>query len=91
MNDQAATARELAVRQIIADLLSMPLDEVTADKSLAGQLGADSIDIVELSMYAEDEFAIEIPDEEVEAWKTVGDVIATAHRHALDELTEDDQ
>jgi acyl carrier protein len=89
--NQAAANREQAVRQIIADHLSIPLDEITDDKCLATGLGADSLDIVELSMYLEEEFVTVISDEEVGAWTTVADVIATAHRNALDEFPEENE
>jgi acyl carrier protein len=83
-DNQAAADREQTVRQIISDQLGVVLDEVTPERSLSADFGADSLDIVEISMYLEDEFVTVISDEEVGAWATVADVIATAHRHSED-------
>ena len=63
------------VKKIIAEKLSVDLAEVKPEASFVDDLGADSLDIVELVMAMEDEFGIEIPDEEAEKIKTVKDVI----------------
>ena len=63
------------VKQIIADQLGIDEDEVTPEASFIDDLGADSLDIVELIMALEEEFNMEIPDEEAEKISTVGDVI----------------
>ena len=63
------------VRDIIVDTLSCELEDVTMEATLAEDLGADSLDVVDLVMSLEDEFDIEIPDEEIENIKTVGDVV----------------
>lgn len=63
------------VKEIIADKLSVNVDEVTLESSFIDDLGADSLDIVELIMALEDELDMEIPDEDVENFKTVGDVV----------------
>lgn len=63
---------------IISEHLGVDVTEVTDDKKLADDLGADSLDAVELTMAFEEEFEIEIPDEDMEAiasW-TVGQVVA---------------
>ncbi|MEW6724633.1 MAG: acyl carrier protein [Bacillota bacterium] len=63
------------VRKLIADQLGMEVEEVTLEKRLIDDLEADSLDIVELMMTFEEEFNVEIPDEEVERLRTVGQVI----------------
>jgi acyl carrier protein len=60
------------VRRIIAEQLMVELDEVTDDASFIEDLGADSLDTVEMIMEIEDEFGIEIPDEDAEKIQTVG-------------------
>lgn len=64
------------VREIIAEQLMVDLEEVTDEASFADDLGADSLDTVELIMEFEDEFGIEIPDEDAERIRTVGEAIA---------------
>ncbi len=63
------------VRQIIAEQLMVDLEEVTDDASFVEDLGADSLDTVEMIMEIEDEFGIEIPDEDAEKMQTVGQAI----------------
>ena len=63
------------VREIIADQLEVEEDEVTMDASIADDLGADSLDVVDLAMSFEDEFNVEIPDDLVESIRTVGDLV----------------
>ena len=63
------------IRSIISELLSFDdLDTITLDTSLTEDLEADSLDAVEVIMALEDEFGIEIPDEEAEHFKTIGDI-----------------
>lgn len=62
-------------RGVIVDQLGVDEDVVTEDASFIDDLGADSLDIVELVMALEEEFGISIPDEEAESIKTVGDAI----------------
>ena len=50
--------------------------EFTMESKLVDDLGLDSLDILELTMYVEDDFAIEIPDSKVEEFKTVGDIVS---------------
>ena len=66
---------EKRVREIVAEQLERDVNEVTNASSLIDDLGADSLDVVELVMKMEEEFGIEIPDEEAEKIKTVNDVI----------------
>ncbi len=63
------------VKEIIVDQLGVEPDEVTLESSFIDDLDADSLDIVELIMAFEDEFDLEIPDEEAEKIKVVKDVV----------------
>ena len=63
------------VRDVIVDTISCDAEDVTMDASLTDDLGADSLDAVELNMAFEDAFDISIPDEDMENIKTVGDVV----------------
>ena len=63
------------VRAIIAEQLGVKIEEVTDAASFIEDLGADSLDTVELVMALEEEFGIEIPDEDAEKMVTVGDAI----------------
>jgi acyl carrier protein len=63
------------VQEKVAEQLGVDADEVTLESSFIDDLGADSLDIVELLMALEEEFDIEIPDEEAEKLSTVGDVV----------------
>ncbi len=68
-------AVESKIKSIIAEQLGVKPEEVTPNASFVDDLGADSLDTVELIMALEEEFNIEIPDEDAEKMKTVGDVI----------------
>lgn len=70
-----STSVEERVRTIICDQLAVETDKVTAAASFIDDLGADSLDIVELVMTMEEEFDMDIPDEDAEKMKTVGDVV----------------
>ncbi len=63
------------VREIIANELGVEMEKVTDEASFVEDLGADSLDTVELVMAFEEEFGVEIPDEEAEQMQTVGDAI----------------
>ena len=63
------------VKDVIVDQLSVDEDDVTSEASFFDDLGADSLDIVELVMALEDSFGVSIPDEEAESIKTVGDAV----------------
>jgi acyl carrier protein len=64
------------VKKIIVEQLGVEESEVTLEASITDDLGADSLDQVELVMAFETEFNIDIPDEEAEKIKTVGDAVA---------------
>ena len=66
---------EEKVSSIVCDQLAVEADKVKASASFIEDLGADSLDIVELVMTMEEEFDLDIPDEDAEKMKTVGDVI----------------
>ncbi len=70
------------VKSIIADQLSVDQEEVTNDASFLDDLGADSLDVVELIMTFEEEFGIEIPDDDAEKITKVKDAIDYIEAHA---------
>lgn len=63
------------VKDIIVDRLGVDAEKVTPEASFKDDLGADSLDIAELVMELEDQFGMEIPDEEAEKINTVGDAV----------------
>jgi acyl carrier protein len=63
------------VKEIIANELGVEIEKVTDEASFVDDLGADSLDTVELVMAFEEEFEIEIPDDDAERMQTVGDAI----------------
>ena len=69
------------VRDILVDQLDVDEDTVTMDASITADLGADSLDVVDLVMTLEEEFECEIPDDEIENIKTVGDVVKYIEEH----------
>ncbi len=70
------------VRDVIVDQLNVDEAEVTEEASFIDDLGADSLDIVELVMALEEQFGISIPDEEAENIKTVGDAVSYIQENA---------
>ncbi|MGN0559325.1 MAG: acyl carrier protein [Acutalibacteraceae bacterium] len=64
------------VKAILAEQFDVEEDKITAETDLQEDLGADSLDVVDLLMSIEDEFDIEVPDEEVENLKTVGALVS---------------
>ena len=63
------------ITEILAEQLSADQETMTMETKIAEELGADSLDLVDLLMSIEDEFGVEIPDEEVENLHTIGDVV----------------
>ena len=78
-------ALEDRVRDLIVDQLGVSPDEVTKEASFIDDLGADSLDTVELIMAFEEEFGIEIPDEDAEKMSTVGEAIEYLEKHIQQE------
>ena len=72
---------EQKVRDIIINELGVDADKVTPEASFVEDLGADSLDTVELVMAFEEEFGMEIPDEDAEKLQTVGDAISYIQNH----------
>ena len=64
------------VKAILAEQFDVEEDKITADTDLQEDLGADSLDDVDLLMSIEDEFEVEVPDEEIENIKTVGSLVS---------------
>ncbi len=69
------------VKEIIAEQLNVEMSELEMNKSFLNDLGADSLDIVELVMAMEEEFELEIPDEDAEKIQTVGDAVKYITEH----------
>lgn len=64
------------ISDLIADQFDKETDEITAETNIVDDLGADSLDVVDLISSVEDEFDVRIPEEDVENLKTVGDIVA---------------
>jgi acyl carrier protein len=73
---------ESRVREIIINELGVEPEKVTRDASFVEDLGADSLDTVELVMAFEEEFGIDIPDEDAEQMRTVGDAIGYLEKNS---------
>lgn len=69
------------IREIIAEQFDAEADSITMETTVADDLGADSLDIVEVLMSIEDEFDVEIPDEAIENIKSVGDLVNYIESH----------
>ena len=76
-----ASFSEQRVKEIITEQLGVSADQVTPDASFIDDLGADSLDQVELVMALEEEFEIEIPDEDAEKMTTVRDAVESLRKH----------
>jgi acyl carrier protein len=75
---------EEKVRDIIVDQLGVNAEQVVPEAKFIEDLGADSLDTVELVMAFEEEFSIEVPDEEAEKLQSVNDVIRYVEEHSQD-------
>ncbi len=69
------------IQSIVADQLGVEPSEVTKDASILDDLGADSLDVVELVMILEEAFDIEVPDDAVEEMRTIGDIQRFVESH----------
>lgn len=70
------------VKAILSEQFDVEEDTITSETLIADDLGADSLDVVDLLMSIEDEFEIEIPDEEIDNIKTVGELVKYIEEHA---------
>ena len=78
MSDTATFER---LRDIIADTLKVDKEKVTSEASFTDDLKADSLDLVELIMAFEDEYGVEIPDEDAQKIRTVGQALSYVQEH----------
>ena len=69
------------VQVIVSNQFDVDKDTITMDTNIGDDLGADSLDVVDMLMSLEDEFNVEIPDEEIENIHTVGEVVAYIEEH----------
>ena len=69
------------IRAILCEQFELDEDRVTMDSNLISDLGADSLDVIDLAMSIEDEFDLEVPDEEIEKIKTVADIVKFVEEH----------
>ncbi len=69
------------VKSIILDQINVPEDKITLDANFVDDLGADSLDAVELIMSIEDEFEISVPEDDAKGMKTVGDIVKYIEAH----------
>ncbi len=63
------------IRQILCDQLDLEEERVTMESDIVDDLEADSLDVVDLIMTIEDEFSLEVPDDQIENFRTVGDIV----------------
>ena len=80
MADQNTIAERII--EIVAEKMDKPKEEIAPEKSFVNDLGADSLDTVELMMDIEDEFDVSIPEEEAQKIVTIGDAIKYVQEHA---------
>ena len=70
------------VKKMIADQLAVSPDRITPETDIMKDLGADSIDVMELLMTMEDDLGLTIPDDKIQALKTVGDIVGYVEQNA---------
>ncbi len=63
------------IKELVAKQLNKPIEEIAEDKEVVKDLGADSLDVVEMLMSLEEEFGITVPEEDAVNIKTVGDIV----------------
>lgn len=76
------------VKGIVVEQLGVSADEVSPESSFVDDLGADSLDVVELVMALEEEFGVEIPDEDAEKIARVGEAVKYIEAHMSEHATE---
>lgn len=64
------------IKEILAEQLDIAIDDIELTSSLTDDLGADSLDAIDIVMSVEDQYSIEVPDEAIEKMKTVEDIVA---------------
>ncbi len=70
------------IKMILADQLDVEEDDITTETDIQDDLGADSLDVVDMVMSIEDEFEIEVPDEDIENLRTVGALVSYIESHS---------
>ena len=75
MGERAGADIAAAIKEMLAEQLDLDESKITMDSDIVEDLEADSLDVVDLVMSIEDEFGVEVPDEVIENFKTVGDVV----------------
>ncbi len=69
------------IRQILMDQLDLSEEKITMESAIVDDLEADSLDVVDLVMTIEDEYGMEVPDDQIENFRTVGDVVKYIEEH----------
>ena len=69
------------VKEILAEQLDLNIDDIELNSNLTDDLGADSLDAIDIVMSVEDQYSIEVPDETIEAMKTVEDIVNFIETH----------
>ena len=64
------------IREYLADQLDVEPEKITPDSDIVENFGADSLDVIDMITTLSDEFGVEIPDEDIENFRTVGDVVS---------------
>ena len=69
------------IRDYLADQLDIEAEKITPESDIINDFGADSLDVIDMITTLSDEFGVELPDEELENFHTVGDVVAYVEEH----------
>ncbi len=70
------------IQEYLADQLDVEQDKITLDSDIVNDFGADSLDVIDMITTLSDEFGVDIPDEDIENFNTVGDVVAYLEEHS---------
>ncbi|MBR5134290.1 MAG: acyl carrier protein [Clostridia bacterium] len=70
------------VKKILSEQFDVDMSELTENTNIEEDLGADSVEVIDLLMSLEDEFQVEIPDEAIDEIRTIGDLVAYIEEHA---------